>query len=204
MKELTEKQQNVLRFIRAYTDENSCPPTVRETADHFSVSLKAVQDHITALRKKGYLSQSDKRSRSLKILRDDESFAIEKPVFQNIPILGSVAAGKPIFCEENYDGVFPLPQPLVKPGKTYFALYVKGSSMIDAGILDGDVAVIEQSSTANNGEIVVAIIDDSVTLKRFFKESTRIRLQPENKAFNPIFTQEARILGILSNIIRTY
>lgn len=203
MREITEKQRSVLRFIKTYVTENTYPPTVREVSEHFQISLKAVQDHIAALRKKGYLSPSDKKSRSIKILIDDDE---EKklPTFQNIPLLGNVAAGKPIFCEENYEGMFPMPEPLIRSGKTYFALNVKGTSMIDAGILDGDVAIIEKCETAHNGQIVVAFIDDSVTLKRFFKEDLRVRLQPENKDFNPIYTTDVKILGVLSNIIRTY
>ena len=204
MKELTEKQKNVLLFIRKYTEENTCPPTVRETAEYFGVSLKAIQDHIVALRKKGYLSESNNKSRSLKILVDDEDLGYSSVNFQNIPILGTVAAGRPIFCDENFTGYFPMPEPLVRSGRKYFALRVRGTSMINAGILDGDIAIIQQSETARNGEIVVAIIEDSVTLKRFYKEEKRIRSQPENNEFNPIYTTDAKILGTLTNIIRSY
>lgn len=203
MKELTERQQQILQFVKEYTEENSCPPTVRETAEHFSVSLKAVQDHFTALSKKGYLSRVEKRSRSLKVLVDTTSS--EKIIKEcKIPILGTVAAGKPVLCEENYEGTICLSEPFVHPGNSYFALHVKGLSMINAGINDGDLAIIKQQNTANNGDIVVAILDDSVTLKRFFKESTRVRLQPENPDFNPIYTQDVRVLGVLSHIIREF
>jgi repressor LexA len=204
VKELTEKQLSVLRFIKNYTDENTCPPTVRETAEYFKVSLKAIQDHITALRKKGYLAESDKKSRSLRIIKDDGKLGAKAPNFQKIPVLGEVACGKPVFCDENYAGLVSLPEPFIQPDKEYFALRVKGLSMIDAGILDGDIAVIEKTEVAENGQIVVAIIDDSVTLKRFFKEASRIRLQPENRDFKPIYTQEAKILGKLADIIRKY
>ena len=201
MKELTERQQQILQFISDYTEENSFPPTVRETAEHFSVSLKAIQDHFTALTKKGYLLKDEKRSRSLKVLGN-----VTKKVNKGykIPVLGSVAAGKPIFCEEDYENTIYLSEPFVRPGNSYFALHVKGSSMINAGINDGDIAIIKQQSTANDGDIVVAIIDDSVTLKRFFKEATRIRLQAENPDFNPIYSQDVKVLGKLSHIIREY
>ena len=201
MKELTERQQQILQFISDYTEENSFPPTVRETAEHFSVSLKAIQDHFTALTKKGYLLKDEKRSRSLKVLGN-----VTKKVNKGykIPVLGSVAAGKPIFCEEDYENTIYLSEPFVRPGNSYFALHVKGSSMINAGINDGDIAIIKQQSTANDGDIVVAIIDDSVTLKRFFKEATRIRLQAENPEFNPIYCQDVKVLGKLSHIIREY
>lgn len=204
MKALTERQQQILQFIRDYTQENSCPPTVRETAEHFSVSLKAVQDHFTALRKKGCLSRIEKRSRSLKVLVNDDLDDSAQDKTQSVPLLGTVAAGTPILCEENYEGYIKLQEPIVKAGYDYFALHVKGDSMIEAGILDGDLAVIQQKSTAINGEIVVAVIDDSVTLKRFFREPSRIRLQPENSSYRPIYCQDVRILGTLANIIRTY
>lgn len=201
MKELTERQQQILQFISDYTEENSFPPTVRETAEHFSVSLKAIQDHFTALTKKGYLLKDEKRSRSLKVLGNVTKKANKG---YKIPVLGSVAAGKPIFCEEDYENTIYLSEPFVRPGNSYFALHVKGSSMINAGINDGDIAIIKQQSTANDGDIVVAIIDDSVTLKRFFKEATRIRLQAENPNFNPIYSQDVKVLGKLSHIIREY
>ena len=201
MRELTERQQQILQFISDYTEENSFPPTVRETAEHFSVSLKAIQDHFTALTKKGYLLKDEKRSRSLKVLGNVTKKANKG---YKIPVLGSVAAGKPIFCEEDYENTIYLSEPFVRPGNSYFALHVKGSSMINAGINDGDIAIIKQQSTANDGDIVVAIIDDSVTLKRFFKEATRIRLQAENPDFNPVYSQDVKVLGKLSHIIREY
>ena len=201
MKELTERQQQILQFISDYTEENSFPPTVRETADHFSVSLKAIQDHFTALTKKGYLLKDEKRSRSLKVLGNVTRKTCKGV---RIPLLGAVAAGKPIFCDENYEDTIFLSESLVRSGDSYFALHVKGSSMINAGINDGDLAIIKQQSTANDGDIVVAIIDDSVTLKRYFRESSRIRLQAENTEFKPIYSQDVKVLGKLSHIIREY
>lgn len=121
-----------------------------------------------------------------------------------VPLLGTVAAGKPLLCEENLDGYVNLTEPFIRPGKSYFALRVRGTSMIDAGILEGDLAVIEQANTALDGQIVVAVLDDAITLKRYYKESSRVRLQPENSAMQPIYCQDVRIVGILSNIVRTY
>ncbi|MBP3449082.1 MAG: repressor LexA [Spirochaetaceae bacterium] len=201
MKELTSRQREILQFISDYIENNSFPPTVRETAAHFSVSIKAIQDHFTALSKKGYLFKDEKRSRSLKVLGNVNKKTREG---YKIPVLGSVAAGKPIFCEENYEDTIYLSEPFIKPGNSYFALHVRGTSMINAGINDGDLAIIKQQSTANDGDIIVAIIDDSVTLKRFYKESTRIRLQAENPDFNPIYSQDVKVLGKLSHIIREY
>ena len=203
MKQITERQKEVLTFISQFTEENRYPPTVREISDHFGISLRAVQDHIIALQKKGFLSQSQKRSRSIRVLSDirekDEKLYVGK-----IPLLGTVAAGRPLLCEENLDGYVNLTEPFVRPGKSYFALRVRGQSMINAGILDGDLAVIEQANTAVDGQIIVAVIDDAITLKRYYKESERVRLQPENPAFQAIYCTDVRIVGILSNIVRTY
>jgi repressor LexA len=118
--------------------------------------------------------------------------------------LGTVAAGKPILAEENWEGTIALPPAMIKKQREYFALHIRGDSMIEAGIMDGDIAVIEKRETAHNGDIVVAVVDDAVTLKRFFKESNRIRLQPENSAYSPIYCQDVRLLGKLSCIIRSY
>ena len=134
---------------------------------------------------------------------DEEGYE-PPPSVARVPLLGSVAAGKPLLSEENYDGYVNLSEPFVKNDGTYFALKVKGSSMIGAGILDGDIAVIRQCNTADNGQIVVAVLDDAITLKRFYREDYRIRLQPENDDFKPIYCQDVHVVGILSSIIRNY
>ena len=203
MKEITERQKEVLTFISQFTEDNVCPPTVREIGEHFGISLRAVQDHITALQKKGYISQTQKRSRSIRVLVDLREKAPELYVGK-VPLLGNVAAGRPLLSEENLDGYVNLTEPFVRPGKSYFALRVRGQSMINAGILDGDLAVIEQSSTALDGQIVVAVIDDAITLKRYYKEPGRVRLQAENPDFPAIYSTDVRVVGILSNIVRTY
>ncbi|MBQ7753935.1 MAG: transcriptional repressor LexA [Treponema sp.] len=203
MKEITERQKEVLTFISQFTEDNVCPPTVREIGDHFGISLRAVQDHITALQKKGYITQTQKRSRSIRVLVDMREKAPELYVGK-VPLLGNVAAGRPLLSEENLDGYVNLTEPFVRPGKSYFALRVRGQSMINAGILDGDLAVVEQSSTALDGQIIVAVIDDAITLKRYYKEAGRVRLQPENPDFPAIYSTDVRVVGILSNIVRTY
>ena len=201
MKGITDRQKEVLTFISSYTYANGYPPTVREISEHFEISIRAVQDHILALQKKGFLSQAQKRARSIKVLSDSDASA---PFVGRVPLLGTVAAGKPLLCEENLDGYLNLTEPFVRPGKSYFALRVRGQSMINAGILEGDLAVIEQASSAVDGQIIVAVIDDAITLKRYYKEADRVRLQPENPAFQPIYCSDLRIVGILSNIVRTY
>ncbi|MCK9171176.1 MAG: transcriptional repressor LexA [Treponema sp.] len=203
MRLITDRQKEVLAFISTFTEENSYPPTVREISEHFGISLRAVQDHIAALQKKGYLSLCQKRSRSIRVLVDGRDKEV-KPFVSKVPLLGTVAAGKPLLSEENLDGYVNLTEPFVRPGRNYFALRVRGSSMINAGILEGDLAVVEQASAAVDGQIVVAVIDDAITLKRYYKEATRVRLQPENPAFQAIYCQDVRIVGILSNIVRTY
>lgn len=203
MKGITDRQKEVLNFISDYTENNSFPPTVRDISNHFGISLRAVQDHIAALQKKGYLSQCQKRARSIKVLSD---FKEKEPemFIGKVPVLGTVAAGKPLLSEENLDGYVNLTEPFVRPGKSYFALRVRGQSMINAGILDGDLAVVEQATSAVDGQIIVAVIDDAITLKRYYKEAQRVRLQPENPAFQAIYCTDVRIVGILSNIVRTY
>ncbi|MDD5790446.1 MAG: transcriptional repressor LexA [Spirochaetia bacterium] len=207
MKELTERQQEVLNFISSFSKENSFPPTVREISEHFGISIRAVQDHIAALQKKNCISIKPKSSRSIRVIRD--GYIPEEPVpapsyICRVPLLGTIAAGKPLLCEENLDGYINLTEPFVRPGKTYFALRVRGTSMINAGILEGDLAIVEQCETAVDGQIVVAVINDAITLKRYYRESDRIKLQPENPAFEPIYVKDLRIVGTLSNILRTY
>jgi len=200
MKELTNRQKQVLSFIADYIKKQSYPPTIREIADHFSISVKGAHDHITALRKKGVLKQADKRPRTMGLVHSRP----EDADMLSIPILGSVAAGVPLLSEENFDGNVLLHRSMLRKNKKYFALKVKGDSMSGAGILEGDTAIIEKQNTIRNGEIAVAVIDEAATLKRFFKESTRIKLQAENPAYKPIYSQDVKILGRLFTLIRNY
>lgn len=202
MKQITDRQQEVLDFISSFSKENNYPPTVREIGEHFHISLRAVQDHIAALQKKGCLAQTQKKARSFSVITGASQEP--KAFVSRVPLLGTVAAGKPLLSEENLDGYVNLTEPFVRPGKSYFALRVRGQSMIEAGILEGDLAVVEQANTAVDGQIVVAVIDNAITLKRFYKEADRIRLQPENSSFEPIYSREVTIVGILTNIVRTY
>lgn len=202
MKQITERQQEVLNFISEFQKEQGYPATVREIGEHFGISLRAVQDHIAALQKKGYLSQCQKRARSIRVLVDAKQD--DGPFMAKVPLLGNIVAGKPLLCEENLDGYVNLTEPFIRSGKAYFALRVRGTSMVNAGILEGDLAVVEQAQNAVDGQIVVAVLDNAITLKRFYKETDKIRLQPENPDFSPIYSSDVQIVGILSNIIRTY
>jgi repressor LexA len=164
-----------------------------------------VQDHLAALERKGCVSTAGekKQSRCIKINQIQHSntgFAVAR----RVPIIGSVAAGKPVLSEENFDGYLSVAASDLKPGKHYFVLKVSGTSMIGAGILDGDLALIEQRQTANNGQIIVAIIDGAATLKRFYRDPDSIRLVPENPEFPVLRYDDISIAGILSRIIRTY
>jgi repressor LexA len=202
MKKPTERQQEVLDFIAGYINTHAYPPTIREVADFFSISVKGAHDHLAALKKKGLLKQGDKRSRTMELVKTGE----EGDIFIEIPILGTVAAGRPILALENMDGSIRLHRSFVRTGGKYFALRVKGDSMEDAGIMNGDTAVIEQSETVRNGEIAVVMLDDdAVTLKTFYRENARIKLQPENSKYSPIFcSRDVKVLGRLAHILRSY
>ena len=201
MNQLTDRQQVVLEYIETYLRENPYPPTIREIAAHFKISPKGAFDHIKALERKGRIRADSNRSRTIEVIGKATGEGRSPTV--EVPMLGQVAAGKQIFAEENVESTIHVPASMAGTVQC-FALRVRGDSMINAGILDGDVAVIEQKQVAEDGEIVVAMIEDAVTLKRFFKEKGRIRLSPENPAYSPIFTQDVRILGKLRGIVRTY
>jgi len=204
MREPTRRQKEVLDFIADYIRRNEYSPTIRDVADNFSISVKGASDHLQALRKKGLLEHGDKKYRTIKLVRNDENEEVVR-----IPILGTVAAGRPIMSDENMDGSIRLNCSLVKEGMRYFALRVRGDSMEEAGIMEGDIAVILHQNTAQNGEIVVAMVDEDndegYTLKRFFLEGSRVRLQPENSNY-PVkyYTREIQILGKLVHLFRSY
>jgi repressor LexA len=200
VKGVTKRQDEVLDFIKEFLLRNKFPPTIREIANHFEISVKGAYDHIKALEKKGFIHCNQNRSRAIEVLVDNDE---ESPMV-SVPILGRVAAGLPITAVENHDGAILLSQDFLGKG-THFALRVKGDSMTGAGIMNGDFAIIRHQATAENGEIVVAQIDDdAVTLKRFFKERTRIKLQAENPDYNPIYAQSVKIVGKLVSVVRKY
>ena len=202
MKVLTERQKEVLSFIAEYINNHSYSPTIRDVAEYFSISIKGAHDHIIALKRKNCLRQNGKCPRTMELThpRGEEIFG----KMSKIPIVGTVAAGRPILAEENWEGTLPVHQSMLKKNRTYFALKVRGDSMTGAGIMDGDMAIIEKLNIVKNGEIAVAVIDDAVTLKRFYRENTRIKLQAENPDYKPIYCQDVRILGRLFQIVRTY
>jgi repressor LexA len=201
MKEPTERQKEVLDFIASYIQTHAYPPTIREVAEFFSISIKGAHDHLAALKKKGLLKQGDKKSRAMELVKSGE----KEDISVEIPVLGTVAAGRPIMAVENMDGSIRLPGTFIRNNEKYFALRVRGDSMEGAGILDGDTAIIEQKTMVQNGEIAVVMLDDAVTLKTFYRESSRVKLQPENTKYSPIYcTRDVRILGRLAHILRSY
>ncbi|MDR2185773.1 MAG: transcriptional repressor LexA [Treponema sp.] len=200
MKELTHRQGEALAFIKEYIKIHAYPPTIREIADFFGISVKGAYDHVEALKKKGCVKSGGKRSRTIELVKREE----ESGGFVEVPLLGSVAAGRPISAEENWDGSVPVHGSTLKKNRQYFALKVRGDSMEEAGIMDGDTAVIEKADTVPNGTIVVAMVDEAVTLKRFYKESNRVRLEPANSKYLPIYSQDVRILGRLAHLFRCY
>ena len=202
MKELTERQKEVLSFIAEYINTRYYPPTVREIADNFCISPKGAHDHVTALRRKKFLKQSCRLSRTIELTEQFGTVSIG--TLARIPIVGTVAAGIPILSEENREGTLTLDKSILKKNKIYFAVKVRGDSMSGVGIMDGDIAVIEKQDVVRNGQIAVAVIEDAVTLKRFYRENSRIKLLSENPDYKPIYCQSVRILGRLFQVIRKY
>lgn len=201
MKRLTARQKEILDFISRSIEDNGYPPTVREVAERFGISVKGSYDHIKALEKKGQIECGPGRSRAIRILGPEGT----RPEVKQVPLLGTVAAGRPLFAEENFEGAVPVPAAMLGAAKgRFFALRVRGDSMSGAGILSGDVAIIRHQATADSGEIVVAMVDEAVTLKRLFVEKNRVQLRAENEMYPPIYTQDARILGRLACIVRQY
>ncbi len=206
----TERQSRILEVIRDFTDENGYPPSVREIGERVGLSSSStVQSHLKSLEKRGLIHRDPTKPRALKTgdhLRDRRDLVPAAPVesvpeFGVIPIVGRVAAGTPITAIENVDGEFVLPIEFArKPGT--FILRVQGDSMVDAAILDGDLIVVTPQPDAENGEIVVAMLEGEATVKRFFRESRRVRLQPENRTMQPIYADDVTILGRVDAVVR--
>ncbi|MCL2215565.1 MAG: transcriptional repressor LexA [Defluviitaleaceae bacterium] len=199
---LTAKQQMILDFLKSEIRQNGYPPTVREICDAVGLSsTSTVHAHLETLERKGFIRRSPAKNRSTEILEED--FYNNTRELVNVPIVGRVAAGQPILAEENIEDTFPIPIDYVK-NDTCFMLHVKGDSMMDEGILDGDLVLVRQQQDANDGDIVIALLDDSATVKTFFRDGELIRLDPANSAFEPIKTRECDILGKVIGLYRRY
>ena len=202
MRPITRRQSEVLGFIKHYIHANKYPPTIREISVNFDISVKGAYDHVKALEKKGVIHCDTNRSRAIEVLEDRPGYDTSEEVSE-VPLVGNVAAGAPLLAAENFDGTIKVPASYLR-NRECFALHVNGDSMDGAGILDGDIAIIAKQPVAENGDIVVAMVDEAVTLKRFYRESNRVQLKAENPAYPPIYTRDVRILGKLAHIVRSY
>ena len=199
---ITAKQKEILEYIKDEILKKGYPPTVREICETVHLkSTSSVHSHLESLEKNGYIRRDPTKPRAIEIC--DDSFQMVRTEMVSIPVVGNVAAGQPILAEENIEEYFPVPADVVPRGES-FILNVRGDSMINAGILNGDRLFVNMCSTAENGDIVVALIDDSATVKRFYKENGHIRLQPENDAMDPIIVDDCQIMGKVFGIFRIY
>lgn len=199
---ITAKQEEILKYIKEQILKKGYPPAVREICEAVHLkSTSSVHAHLETLEKNGYIRKDPTKPRAIEIL--DDTFHLTRREVVNVPILGNVAAGMPILATENIENYFPIPSEFM-PNQDVFMLHVKGDSMINAGIFNGDNILVRQQNTASNGEIVVALVDDSATVKTFYKEDGYYRLQPENDHMDPILVDDVSILGIVFGVFRFF
>jgi repressor LexA len=198
-KKLTDRQRKVLDFITNYTKDTGYPPTIREIAGAFKISSKGAYDHLIAIEKKGYIKRDPAKPRAIELM-DFVSRGVGGPVVE-IPVVGKVAAGEPLLATQNIERTISLSGDLIKTEEP-FALRIKGDSMIGAGILEDDYVIVKQQPSADQGDIVVALIGDEATVKRFYRERDHIKLQPENPSIKPIIAKDVTILGKVIGLFR--
>lgn len=197
---ITAKQQEILEYIKENILKKGYPPAVREICEAVNLkSTSSVHSHLETLERNGYIRRDPTKPRAIEIL--DDEFALTRREMVQVPMIGTVAAGQPILAQENIEDYFPIPANLLPNAQT-FMLRVKGESMINAGIYDGDRVLVTQENTAENGDIVVALVEDSATVKRFYKEDGHYRLQPENDTMEPIIVNEVDVIGKVIGLIR--
>lgn len=197
---ITAKQQEILEYIKETILKKGYPPAVREICEAVHLkSTSSVHSHLETLEENGYIRRDPTKPRTIEIL--DDCFNLTRREVVNVPLLGAVAAGQPLLAQENIENYYPIPAEVL-PNSETFMLRVKGDSMVNAGIFNGDQIIVSQQQTAQNGEIVVALIDDSATVKRFYKEDGHFRLQPENDQMEPIITDHVEILGKVIGLLR--
>ena len=198
---ISPKQQEILEYIKSQILERGFPPAVRDICEAVHLkSTSSVHSHLETLEKNGYIRRDPTKPRAIEIL--DESFNFTRREMVNVPMVGRVAAGEPLLAEQNVENYFPIPMEFM-PNNQTFMLRVKGDSMINIGIFDGDLVLVEQRQTARNGEVIVALVEDGATVKRFFQRRRRFfRLQPENDALDPIIVKEVQILGKVIGVFR--
>lgn len=199
---ISNKQSEILEYIKEQILKKGFPPSVREICEAVNLkSTSSVHAHLETLEKNGYIKRDSTKSRTIEIL--DDSFQMVRTETVSIPVIGQVAAGEPILAEQNIESYFPLPAEMLPNGES-FILKVKGDSMINAGIFSGDSIFVKCCNTASNGDTVVALVDDSATVKTFYKEADHIRLQPENDTMDPIIVDDCQILGKVYGVFRLY
>jgi len=197
---LTAQQEKILEYLKEQILKKGFPPSVREICDAVGLkSTSSVHAHLETLERKGYIRKDASKSRTIEVL--DDSFQMVRSEMVSIPVVGRVAAGEPILAEQNIESYFPVPAEMVPSGES-FILNVKGDSMINAGIFSGDQIFVNRTNTAKNGDMVVALVDDSATVKTFYKENGHYRLQPENDAMDPIILDKCEILGRVYGVFR--
>ncbi|WP_353095236.1 transcriptional repressor LexA [Tissierella praeacuta] len=200
--DLTQKQIEILLYIKSEVQRQGYPPSVRDICKGVNLkSTSTVHSHLEKLEAKGYIRKDPTKPRAIEILDRNDDFLLVSKKTVDIPILGKVTAGAPILAVENIEDTYPVPVELVE-GHDVFMLKIQGESMIDAGILDGDLVLVREQKSALNGDIVVALLEDEATVKRFFKEKDKIRLQPENQFMEPIYTKDVSILGKVIGLFR--
>lgn len=202
---MTEKKKNrqleIYRFIKSQVKEKGYPPSVREICAAVGLkSTSTVHMHLENLEKNGLIKRDAAKPRTIEIVQESQN----KKEMINVPIIGNIAAGTPILAVENIEDTFPIPIDYIKSDNQLFMLRVHGDSMVDIGVLDGDLSIIEKTNSAENGDLVAALIENEATLKRFFKEKDHIRLQPENKTMKPIIVPDCTIIGKLVGVYRQY
>ncbi len=199
---ISVKQKEILEYIKAQILERGFPPAVRDICDAVNLkSTSSVHAHLETLERKGYIRRDPTKPRAIEIL--DDTFHLLRREVTNVPLIGRVAAGQPILAEQNIENYFPIPVEML-PNNQTFLLKVQGESMVNAGILDGDMVLVEERPTASDGEMIVALIEDGATVKTFYKEKDCIRLQPENDFMDPIIVNDVTILGKVIGVFRFF
>lgn len=197
---ITKKQTEILEYIKSQILNKGYPPSVRDICTAVNLkSTSSVHAHLETLEKNGYIRRDPTKPRAIEII--DDNFNLTRREVVNVPLIGQVAAGQPLLAVENITSYFPIPAEFV-PKEEVFMLKVKGDSMVNVGIYEGDQIIVKKQNTASNGEIIVALVDDSATVKRFYKENGHIRLQPENDFMQPIIVDSCEIIGKVIGLIR--
>ena len=200
---ISSKQREILEYIKSEILSRGYPPAVREICEAVNLkSTSSVHSHLETLEKNGFIRRDPTKPRAIEIC--DDNFQMVRTETASLPVIGTVAAGTPILAEENIDSYFPVPAEIIPNGEPSFVLKVKGDSMINVGIFNGDQIFVQQCSTAKNGDTVVALVDDSATVKTFYKENGYIRLQPENDTMDPIIVDDCQIMGKVFGVYRFY